>query len=89
MCLQAIFVRLPNRFPLGEAVLDTYRAFILDENNRIVRAEVLSATSDEAAMAAAQPFWLESEIEIWRGSKRIVRVLKGGELAPPADGGVF
>lgn len=69
--------------------MDTYRAFILDENNRIVRAEVLSATSDEAAMAAARPFWLESEIEIWRGSKRIARVLKGGELAHPPAGQHF
>lgn len=81
MCLQAIFVRLPNDFPPGEAFLDTYRAFILDENDKIVRAEVLAATSDEAAMAAAQPFWLESEIEIWRGSRRIARVPKGGEPA--------
>jgi hypothetical protein len=58
--------------------LDTYRAFILDDQNRIVRAEVLSASCDETAMAEAQPFWQEADIEIWRGSKRIARVLKGG-----------
>lgn len=63
-------------------VLDTYRAFILDDHNRIVRAEVLTATCDEAAMAAARPFWEEAEIEIWRGSRRIARVMKGGQQAP-------
>jgi hypothetical protein len=61
--------------------LDTYRAFILDDQNRIVRAEVLSVTSDEEAMAAARPFSEEAEIEIWRGSRRIARVLKGGKRA--------
>jgi hypothetical protein len=83
MCLLAIFRRVPYAFPGWEIVLDTYRAFILDANDRIVRAEVLSAASDEDAMAAAQPLSLEADIEIWRGSRRIGRVPKGRETAPP------
>jgi hypothetical protein len=62
--------------------LDTYRAFILDDQNRIVRAEVLSAADDEAAIDAARPFWEDADLEIWRGSRRIARVLKGGHKAP-------
>jgi hypothetical protein len=60
-------------------ILDTYRAFLLDDQNRIVGAEVLSATSDETAIDAARPLWQDADIEIWRGSRRIARVLKGGE----------
>ncbi|BCJ91607.1 hypothetical protein IZ6_23420 [Terrihabitans soli] len=64
--------------------MDTYRAFILNERNQIVRAEILEASDDEAAFAAARPFWQEADLEIWRGSRRVVRVLKGGQTVAPA-----
>jgi hypothetical protein len=83
MCLLARFHRLPYGLSLGGGCLDTYRAFILDENDRIIRAEVLSAASDEAALNAARPFFMDADVEIWRGSKRIARVPKGGQ--PPAS----
>lgn len=62
--------------------MNTFRAFVLDENNRIVRSEILAATTDEEALQAARVFSDESDLEIWQGSRRIALMLKGGEIRP-------
>lgn len=66
--------------------MNTFRAFVLDENNRIVRSEILAASSDDEALQAARAFADESDLEIWQGSRRIALMLKGGEIRPFTDG---
>lgn len=83
MCLRVFFPGIPLGFPPGGAVLDTYRAFILDDQDRITGAEVFSAASDEAAIVAARSFREAAEIEIWCGRRLVARVAKGGEPEPP------
>lgn len=65
--------------------MHTFRAFIFDEKNRIVRAEVLNAKSDDEAVAKAMPFAEDSDIEVWRGNRLIARLLKGGFPAPAPE----
>ena len=71
------------------AGLNTFRAFILDANNRIVRAEVLAVTNDDEAIAAARVFSAENGLEVWQGSRRIALIDRDGgvTLAESIRGG--
>ena len=65
--------------------MHTFRAFIFDEKNRIVRAEVLDAKSDEDAVAQAMPLTEASDIEVWRGNRLLARLPRGGISAPASE----
>lgn len=60
--------------------MNTFRAFILDANNRIVRAEVLAVTNDDEAIAAALVFAAENGLEVWQGSRRIATIDRDGAV---------
>ena len=66
--------------------MNTFRAFILDANNRIVRAEVLAVTSDDEALAAALALSAENGLEIWQGSRRIATIDKDRAVISADDG---
>ena len=66
---------------------NTYRAYLLDARNRIIRAEVLDVSADDEALAAAAAFTAENDVEVWRGDRRLARIARGGEVSPaPPDG---
>ena len=67
-------------FRLGGANLNTFRAFILDDNNRIIRSEVLSVSTDDEALGAAAAFTAENDLEVWQGNRRIATLRKGGTV---------
>jgi hypothetical protein len=71
---------------LAGAGLNTFRAFILDANNRIVRAEVLAVTNDEEAVAAALALSAENGLEVWQGSRRIATIDKDRAVKSAEDG---
>lgn len=60
--------------------MNTFRAFILDAKNRIVRAEVLAVTNDDDAIAAARIFSAGNGLEVWQGSRRIATIDKDGAV---------
>ncbi len=70
-------------WPVSEGPLNQFRAFILDNNNRIIRAEVLEVQNAEEALGAALLFAGENDLAVWLGSERIARVLKGGTVQKP------
>jgi len=60
---------------------NTYRAYLLDARNRIIRPEVLDASADDEALAAAAAFTAENDVEVWRGDRLIARIAQGGEVS--------
>jgi hypothetical protein len=70
---------------LSGAELNTFRAFILDANNRIVRAEILAVTSDDEAVATALALAAENGLEVWQGSRRIAMIDKDGAITPAGN----
>ena len=60
--------------------MNTFRAFVLNDDDKIISSEILDVTSDEDAIAAARVFALENDLEIWQGQRRIARMNKGGEV---------
>lgn len=65
--------------------MHTFRAFFLDANNKIVRAEVLAVENDDEALAAALAFSTENGLEVWQGSRRIATIDRDGIVLPAAS----
>lgn len=80
MMLRIMAGWLPRVVCRGNSALSTFRAFILNDQNKIIRSEVLNATSDEEAFTEARQFAANNDLEIWQGERRIARMLKGGEI---------
>jgi hypothetical protein len=53
-----------------------YRAYLIDENDRIISAKEIRADSDEEALDTARQFVDGRDVEIWCGQRKIGR-LKG------------
>jgi hypothetical protein len=45
--------------------MGNYRAYFLDDQDHIIRAEVIFADDDEAAIEAAKPYVDGHDIEVW------------------------
>jgi len=54
--------------------MNVYRAYLMDENDHIVKRIDLDAVNDEAAITKAKAFIDGKDIEVWHGSKKIVRI---------------
>lgn len=65
--------------------MKTYRAFILDDADRIIRSEVLAVSNDNDALQASLPFADENDLEVWQGERRLARILRGGEIVLAAS----
>lgn len=63
--------------------LNTFRAFILDANNRIIRSEILTVATKDEALDAAIPFAAENDLEVWLGDRRLATIRKGGLIEDP------
>jgi hypothetical protein len=53
-----------------------YRAYLLDRNNHIVKAIDLQAEDDAAASDAALDLAKNGDVEVWKGSRLVVRIPK-------------
>ncbi len=53
-----------------------FRAYLLDSDNRIVKAHDLLAEDDAAASDAALEFAKDGDVEVWESSRLVVRILK-------------
>lgn len=58
----------------GEGAMNVYRAYLLDENDHIVKRIDLDAPDDQVAIAKAKAFIDGKDIEVWYGSNKIVRI---------------
>jgi hypothetical protein len=54
-----------------------YRAYLIDQNNRILSAKEIQADSDEEALEAAKQFVECFDVEVWCLDRKVGR-LKGG-----------
>ena len=51
-----------------------YRAYILDEDGHIIGFEPLVCTGDDEAIAGAKRVVDEHDVELWTGTRLIVRL---------------
>jgi hypothetical protein len=51
-----------------------YRAYVLDKDGHIIKAEPLSCESDDEAVTAAQLFVDGHDVEIWQRARFIRRL---------------
>ena len=56
--------------------MGTYRAFALDQNDRVTKAHVLAAQDDEAALNEARQYLDSRDIEVWHAD-HVVAKLQG------------
>jgi hypothetical protein len=62
-------------FPEGNAMPD-YRAYLIDQNNRVIARKEISAPNDEAAIEAARPFADGVDVEVWNHARKVGRINK-------------
>ncbi|SIO31930.1 hypothetical protein SAMN05443247_03917 [Bradyrhizobium erythrophlei] len=60
--------------------MGTYRAYLLDHNEHIIRAHVLEAQDDEAARMEARQYLDGHDIEIWDAERPVAKLR---HYAPP------
>jgi len=60
--------------------VNTFRAFILNDDDKIMSSEILDVKSDAEAIESARMFASENDLEIWQGQRRVARMKKGGEV---------
>jgi hypothetical protein len=61
--------------------MPSYRFYVLDETDHILRAVENSAAADEATRRLAANLTDENSIEIWSGSRKIARLNRIGHHA--------
>jgi hypothetical protein len=54
--------------------MPTYRAYLIDENDRVMSFKAVEAASDAEALEAARPFASDCDIEVWYLDRRIGRI---------------
>ena len=54
----------------------TYRIYCYDRRNKIVSADWLDATDDDAAVAEAQAKEFGSQCEIWEGERIVAKLVE-------------
>jgi hypothetical protein len=64
-----------------EAAMPTYRAYLIDSNNRVVSFKPVEAGDDDEALQAAQQFVDGRDIEVWHLDRMIGRI--GAKAAEP------
>lgn len=62
-----------------------YRFYFLDENGHITKGLDHQARDDVSALEAAIALAAEQTIEIWQSTRRVAKLLKGGNAVPFDD----
>jgi hypothetical protein len=62
-------------FPKGNAMPD-YRAYLIDENDRVIARKDIVAPNDEAALEAARPYADGVDVEVWDRARKVGRLSK-------------
>jgi hypothetical protein len=57
--------------------MPTYRAYLIDENNRVVTYKPVEAESDAEALSAARQFIDGCDVEVWHLDRKIGRLERG------------
>ena len=58
----------------AEEIMPTYRAYLIDKDNRIRSFKTIDAESDEAALAAAEEFLDGHDVEVWLLDRMVGRL---------------
>jgi hypothetical protein len=53
-----------------------YRAYLIDENNRVIARKDIVAPNDEAALEAARPYADGVDVEVWDRARKVGRLSK-------------
>jgi hypothetical protein len=53
-----------------------FRAYLVDQNNHIVKAHDFQAEDDASASDAALDLANDGDVEVWEGSRLVVRIPK-------------
>ena len=67
------------------AFMAEYRAYLLDEGNRITRRIDFEATDDHAAIRHARHHLAKQHIELWQGSRMLIRFNPPTNVAATAE----
>ncbi len=62
-------------FPEGNAMAD-YRAYLIDQNNRVISRKDIVAPNDEAALEAAGLYADGFDVEVWDHARKVGRLDK-------------
>jgi hypothetical protein len=62
-------------FPEGNAMPD-YRAYLIDENDRVIARKDIVAPNDEATLEAARPYADGVDVEVWDRARKVGRLGK-------------
>jgi hypothetical protein len=58
--------------------MPTYRAYLIDENNRVRSCKTVDADTDEEALKAARQFANGCDVEVWYLDRKIGRLERAG-----------
>jgi hypothetical protein len=58
----------------AEEIMPTYRAYLIDKDNRIRTFKTIDAESDEEALAAAEEFLNGHDVEVWLRDRMVGRL---------------
>jgi hypothetical protein len=54
--------------------MSTYRAYLIDEHNRVVSYKPIEAETDAEALTAARQFLTDCDVEVWQLDRKIGRL---------------
>lgn len=60
--------------------MPTYRAYLIDENDRVTSYRPIDADSDAEALQAARPLVDGCDVEVWQLDRRIGRLERARKL---------
>jgi hypothetical protein len=70
------FGSTPGRYPPAEGIMPMYRAYFIDENDRVESFKPVDADSDEEALAAARQLVNGHDVEVWLLDRMVARLSK-------------
>jgi hypothetical protein len=66
---------VPPALSLGrESAMPTYRAYLIDGNNRVTSCKTVDADTDVEALEAARPLVNGCDVEVWYLDRKIGRL---------------
>jgi hypothetical protein len=61
----------------GREIMPTYRAYLINEDNRVASYKPIEANTDAEALQAARQFVNGCDVEVWHLDRRIGRLERG------------
>jgi hypothetical protein len=71
-CPHTVMVTRPHVVSTEDNMAD-YRAYLIDQNNRVLSAKEIQAASDEEALSAARQFVDGYDVEVWCLDRKVGR----------------